>query len=416
MSKDKSIEPNYQKTIYACFVGYIVQAIVNNFAPLLFLTFQKEYHIPLSQITLLVTINFGLQLLVDLLAVGFVDRIGYRASVIIAHFCSAAGLVALALLPELFSDPFIGLLIAVFIYAVGGGLLEVLVSPMVEACPTENKEKTMSMLHSFYCWGYVGMVLVSSLFFAVMGIENWKILACAWALVPFLNAFSFTKTPIATLSDDSGIGLKMGELFRNKVFWILLLLMVCAGASEQSVNQWASTFAEQSLGVSKTVGDLAGPMMFAVMMGVSRTIYGKYGHKIDFNRFMICSGLLCAFSYLVISLSPWPVLGLVGCAVCGFAVGIMWPGTFSLAAVSLKGGGTTMFALLALAGDLGCSGGPTFVGFVSGAFGDNLKAGILAAILFPVVLVIGILVEAAGRKRNELCSGDVPMEAQELRT
>lgn len=396
------MRPTYQKTIYACFTGYIVQAIVNNFAPLLFLTFQKQYDIPLSQITLLVTINFGLQLLVDLLAIGFVDKIGYRASIILAHFCSAAGLISLAFLPELFEKPFTGLLLAVVIYAVGGGLLEVLVSPMVEACPTAHKEKTMSLLHSFYCWGYVGMVLISTLFFALAGIENWKILACIWAMVPFFNAFSFFNTPIAVLgeeSEESGAGKEKDEksctslrcLIKNKTFWILILLMVCAGASEQAVNQWASTFAEQSLGVGKTVGDLAGPMMFAVMMGISRTIYGKYGDKIDFNRFMLFSGMLCVASYLMITLSPLPVMGLIGCAVCGFSVGILWPGTFSLAAASMRGAGTTLFALLALAGDLGCSGGPTFVGLMSGVFGDNLKAGILAGIIFPLVLVVLLL-------------------------
>lgn len=393
------MKPNYNTTIRACFIGYIVQAIINNFAPLLFLTFQTTYQIPLTSITLLITINFGLQLLVDLLAIGFVDRIGYRASVIIAHLCSATGLFALAFLPDLFPDPFTGLLIAVVVYAVGGGLLEVLVSPIVEACPTEHKEKTMSMLHSFYCWGYVGVVLISTLFFALIGIENWRILACIWALVPLFNTFSFVRTPIAPLISDSGSGMRFRELAKNKTFWILALIMVCAGASEQSVSQWASAFAEQSLGVSKTVGDLAGPMLFAVMMGISRTIYGKHGHKIDFNKFITFSGALCILSYLIISLSPWPVMGLIGCGICGFSVGILWPGTFSLAAASIKGGGTTLFALLALAGDLGCSGGPTFVGFISELFDNNLKIGILAAIVFPIVLMIG-LKAGVGRGRS----------------
>ena len=384
------MKTNYQKTLYACFVGYIVQAIVNNFAPLLFLTFQSTYHIPLSSITMLVTINFGLQLLVDLVSVGFVDKIGYRTSLLIAHIFATVGIVALAVLPEIVSDPFAGLLAAVVIYAIGGGLLEVLVSPVVEACPTDNKEKAMSLLHSFYCWGHVGVVLISTVFFRVFGIENWKVLACIWALVPLCNAFLFARVPIASLIKEGEQGYTVKELARQKLFWVFLLMMVCAGASEQAVSQWASTFAEKGLGVSKVIGDLAGPMAFAVLMGSARAFYGKFGEKIDLDKFMAGSSLLCVASYLCISLVPSPVFGLIGCAVCGLSVGIMWPGTFSRASAALPRGGTALFALMALAGDLGCSGGPTLVGMVSSGFGDNLKLGILAAMVFPALLLVGI--------------------------
>ena len=385
------MENQYDKTITACFVGYIVQAVVNNFTPLLFLFFQKSYHIPLSQITLLVTFNFGIQLLVDLLSVGFIDKIGYRASMIIAHVLSAAGLILLTVLPEILPVPFIGILIAVMIYAIGGGLLEVLVSPVVEACPSDNKEKAMSMLHSFYCWGHAGVVLISTLFFYVAGIENWKILAAIWAVIPIGNAFAFAKIPIAPLIEDGESGLELKDLFRIKVFWILLIMMVCAGASEQAVSQWASAFAEKGLGISKAAGDLAGPMAFAVLMGMSRLFYGKYGDRIHLERFMVYSSFLCVLSYLGISLFPIPLLNLISCAVCGLSVGIMWPGTFSKASAALPKGGTAMFALLALGGDIGCSGGPTLVGMVSGALGDNLKMGILAGIIFPVLLLMGII-------------------------
>lgn len=381
----------YNKTITACFAAYIVQAIVNNFVPLLFLTFQRSYSIPLSQITLLVTFNFGVQLLVDLLSVGFVDKIGYRASMIIAHVLSAAGLVLLTVLPEVMPSPFAGILIAVMIYAVGGGLLEVLVSPVVEACPSDNKEKTMSMLHSFYCWGHVGVVLLSTVFFQLFGTQNWKIMALVWAIIPACNAYVFTKVPIASLMEEGETGLKMNELFRIKIFWILLIMMVCAGASEQAVSQWASTFAEKGLGISKTLGDLAGPMAFAILMGTSRAFYGKYGDRINLDKFMIYSSCLCILSYLGVSLLPIPQLSLVACAICGLSVGIMWPGTFSKASAALPRGGTAMFALLALGGDLGCSGGPTLVGMVSSALGDNLKMGILAGIVFPVLLLTGVL-------------------------
>ena len=386
----------YQKTLYACFIGYIVQAIINNFAPLLFITFQNEYNISLSKITLLVTFNFGVQLFVDFISVSFIDRIGYRASIIIAHIFAAAGIASMTFLPGVLSDPFIGLLISVMLYAVGGGIIEVLISPIVEACPTDHKEKAMSLLHSFYCWGQVGVVLISSIFFRVFGIGNWRILAVIWLLVPLFNVFLFLKVPIASLSDNAAV-MPVGMLLRQRVFWLFVLLMFCAGASEMSVSQWASTLAEQGLGVNKTMGDLLGPMFFAVLMGSSRAIYGRYGHRFNLDRFMKFSGLLCILSYIVISLSPWPLVSLIACGICGLSVGIMWPGTFSMAASTIKGGQTAMFAYLALAGDLGCMGGPTLVGFISGALGDNLKLGILSALFFPFALVL--LVGLMARKR-----------------
>ncbi len=381
----------YNKTITACFTAYIVQAVVNNFTPLLLLFFQSSYHIPLSQITLLVSFNFGIQLLTDLLSVGFIEKAGYRVSMITAHVLSAAGLILLTVLPEVLPEPFIGILAAVMVYAAGGGLLEVLVSPVVEACPSDNKEKAMSMLHSFYCWGHAAVVLISTLFFYVAGIENWKILAVIWAAIPIGNAFVFARVPIAPLIEDGESGLELKELFRIKVFWILLVMMVCAGASEQAVSQWASAFAEKGLGISKAAGDLAGPMAFAVLMGLSRLFYGRYGDRIDLERFMVYSCFLCILSYLGISLFPIPQLSLAAAAVCGLSVGIMWPGTFSRASAALPRGGTAMFALLALGGDIGCSAGPALAGAVSGALGDNLKKGILAGIVFPVMLLMGII-------------------------
>ena len=388
---DIFMKPNYNTTIFACFVGYIVQAIVNNFVPLLFITFQHDYQIPLTQITLLVTINFGVQLTVDLLSTLFVDKIGYRTSIVIAQIFSAAGLLMLTFMPEIM-DPFAGILISVIVYAIGGGIIEVLISPIMESCPTDNKEKAMSLLHSFYCWGHVGVVLISTLFFAILGIENWRILAAIWAIIPIINGIIFLKTPIAPLLSADEKGMTLPELFKNKIFWLLMVMMLCAGASEQAVSQWASAFAEQGLGISKAAGDLAGPMAFAICMGASRAIYGKYGDKLDLEKFMMASTMLCVASYLLISLVPSPMLSLIGCAICGLSVGIMWPGTFSKAAISLKTGGTAMFALLALAGDLGCSSGPTLVGFVSDAASGNMKLGILAGIVFPAVMLLSLLI------------------------
>lgn len=389
----------YQKTMYACFVGYIVQAIINNFVPLLFLTFEKNYHIPLSQITMLITFNFGVQLVVDFFAAKYVDRIGYRTSIVLAHVCSAAGLIGLAVLPELFPNSIMGLMIAVVIYAVGGGLIEVLISPIMESCPSKHKEKAMSLLHSFYCWGHVGVVLLSTLFFHFFGIENWKILALVWAIIPVVNGIVFCKVPMASLMEEGETGMTLRELAGNGTFWILMLMMVCSGASEQGVSQWASTFAEKGLQISKTMGDLAGPMFFAILMGASRAFYGKYGDKLDLNRFMVGSSILCVLSYLCISLSPSPLLSLIGCGICGLSVGIMWPGSFSRASQSLPKGGTAMFAMLALAGDVGCGSGPTVVGYVTGLVGEDLKRGILAGVIFPVLLLVGIAL--LHRRTNE---------------
>ena len=320
---------------------------------------------------------------------------------IIAHICAAAGLVLLTVLPELFADPFVGILMSVVIYAVGGGLLEVLVSPIIEACPTDNKEAAMSLLHSFYCWGCTGVVLFSTVFFALFGTEHWKILTLLWVIIPVCNMILFTKVPIYSLHEEGEKGMTMGELFREKVFWFLMIMMVCSGASEQAVSQCASTFAEQGLGITKTIGDLVGPMAFSILMGTSRLIYGKYGDRFDLDQFMKLSTLLCIGSYLLIAFVPVPAVKLVGCAICGFSVGIMWPGTFSKASASLKRGGTVLFALLALAGDLGCSGGPTLVGFVSSAFSNNLRVGIGTSILFPVLLLAGLVLVSS--KRNEKC-------------
>lgn len=384
--------------MYACFIGYIVQAIVNNFAPLLFVTFQNSYQIPLSKITLLITVNFLIQLLIDLLSAGFIDKIGYRASVLLAHGYSVAGIIALTVLPELLPDPFVGILISVMIYAVGGGLIEVLISPIVEACPSDNKEKAMSLLHSFYCWGHVGVVLLSTAFFAVFGTEHWKVLALLWAVIPLCNLIFFTRVPIYSLTEDGEQGCGLRELFRTPVFWRLMVMMLCAGASEQSVSQWASTFAEQGLSVSKTVGDLAGPMAFAFLMGIARLIYGKFGERLPLDRFMKSSVLLCLASYLVLAFVPVPVLGLIGCAICGFSVGILWPGTFSKASVAIKNGGTALFAMLTLAGDIGCAGSPTLAGFVSSVFGNNLHIGVLSAIIFPTAMLISLLLTKTKNK------------------
>ncbi|MGN0526331.1 MAG: MFS transporter [Acutalibacteraceae bacterium] len=384
-------DKRYNKTIYACFSAYIVQAIIVNFAPLLFLTFESSFNIPLGKITMLITINFCAQFVTDLLSAKFIDKIGYRVGIMLANSLCAIGLVSLSVLPFVLSDAFTGLLISTMIYAVGGGLLEVIVSPLVESCPSSNKESAMSLLHSFYSWGQVGVVLISTVFFKVFGIGQWRFAALIWAILPIVNTFVFAKVPIAPLIKDGEKSMTIKELFKTKIFWVLFLMMLCAGASELAVSQWASAFCEQALGVSKTVGDLLGPMMFAVTMGISRVFYGKFGEKIDLDKFMVGSSLLCVASYLMVSLSPSATVGLLGCGVCGLSVGIMWPGSISKASATIKTGGSAMFALLALGGDIGCTTGPTLAGLVSSFLGDDLKKGILSAVIFPILLVGGVL-------------------------
>ena len=396
MTKQK----NYKKTLIACYLGFVTQAISANFTPLLFLTFKSTYGITLEKIAMIPMVFYLTQLIVDLAATKFADRIGYRACVLASQVVSAAGLILMAFLPELLPSPFVGILISVVLYAIGSGLIEVLVSPIVEACPFENKDGVMSLLHSFYCWGAMGVILGSTLFFTVFGIENWKILTLIWAIVPLYNAFNFINCPIERLVED-GKSMSIGALLRTPLFWLLILLMICSGASEATMAQWASAFTESAIGVSKTVGDLAGPCLFAMFMGIARMLYGKFSEKLDLAKVMLICGVMCVGCYLLASLASLPILGLAGCALCGLAVGIMWPGSISLSSQNCPRGGTAMFAFLALAGDLGATVSPAMVGSLSEMEGMTLKTGLLAAVFFPAILVICLLV-LQNVKKNRL--------------
>lgn len=384
-----SIRNDFRHTIAASYIGYITQAIVNNFAPLLFVTFHRTYGISLSRIGLLVTVNFVTQILVDLFSAKFTDRIGYRLNAVLAHIFAAVGLILLGILPELTSDPYLGISIAVVIYAVGGGLTEVIISPIVEACPTDKKGVAMSLLHSFYCWGSVLVVLVSTLLFRLLGLDSWRIISAMWAVIPACNAIYFCFVPINSLADE-GRGMSITGLLKEKVFWVLALLMLCSGASELAMSQWASALAETGLHVSKTAGDLAGPCFFAILMGSGRVLHAHVAERFSLTGYLGACACLCIVSYLVVTFSPLPAISLAACGVCGLSVAAMWPGTFSISSKVCPQGGTTIFALLALAGDIGCSAGPTTVGFVSSALRDNLKLGLLSAIIFPALMLVGL--------------------------
>lgn len=394
---------NYKKTKLACYLGFITQAVAANFAPLLFLKFHTDYDISLGNIALISTFFFFTQLLVDLFCAKYVDKIGYRVCIVASEVCSAAGLAGLALLPEIMPSPFAGIIISVILYAIGSGLIEVLGSPIVEACPFENKEATMSLLHSFYCWGAVGTILVSTVFFMIFGIDSWKWLAVSFAIIPAINIYNFATCPIELLVEE-GQGMGIRKLFSNPMFLIAIVMMVCSGASELAMAQWASAYAESALGFSKAIGDIAGPCMFAVTMGISRVLFGKASDKMNLNRFMIGSGILCFVCYLLASFSDNPIIGLAGCIVCGFSVGIMWPGTISISSKAFPTGGTAMFALLAMAGDLGGSIGPAIVGRVADMFGGSINVGMRIGLLFPstlcfVLCLLNILNHAVNKQK-----------------
>ena len=394
---------NYKKTKLACYLGFITQAVAANFAPLLFLKFHTDYSISLGNIALISTFFFLTQLLVDLFCAKYVDKIGYRVCIVASEVCSAAGLAGLALLPEIMPSPFAGIIISVILYAIGSGLIEVLGSPIVEACPFENKEATMSLLHSFYCWGAVGTILVSTVFLMIFGIDSWKWLAVSFAIIPAINIYNFATCPIELLVEE-GQGMGIRKLFSNPMFLIAIVMMVCSGASELAMAQWASAYAESALGFSKAIGDIAGPCMFAVTMGISRVLFGKASDKMNLNRFMIGSGILCFVCYLLASFSDNPIIGLAGCIVCGFSVGIMWPGTISISSKAFPTGGTAMFALLAMAGDLGGSIGPAIVGRVADMFGGSINVGMRIGLLFPstlcfVLCLLNILNHAVNKQK-----------------
>lgn len=393
---------NYKRTLIACYFGFITQAISANFTPLLFLTFKGTYGISLEMIALIPMVFYLTQLLIDLVATKFVDVIGYRTCVVASQIVSTIGLILMAFLPDILSNPFVGIIISVVLYAIGSGLVEVLLSPIVEACPFENKAGVMSLLHSFYCWGAVGVILGSTLFFVAFGTSYWKILTLIWAAIPLINTFNFLSCPIEQLVKD-GEGMRISQLLKRPVFLLMIILMICAGASEATMTQWTSAFAESALGISKSIGDLLGPCLFAVFMGLARVFNAKFSGRFDLTKIMLYCSIACAGCYLLASLSSIPIFGLVGCALCGLAVGIMWPGTISVSSQKCPNGGTAMFAFLALAGDLGATVSPTMVGTIADAVGGNLKTGLLFATIFPVVMIMLLtLLVCKSKRTNEI--------------
>lgn len=377
---------SFAHTQLACSLSYVSQAIAATFLPLLFIRFQKEFGFSLKSLTGLITITFLTEIIIDAASPFFIKVLGYRRSMILANAFSAAGFAGLSFMADAFDKPYAGIAACVVLYAVGSGFDEVLVSPIVEACPTQNKAGAMGFVHSAFSIGCASVVLLSTLFFNTAGIENWRALALLWAVIPLLNSVFFCFVPIRTLEEEKGRG-KFSDMLKNPLFWLLGTAMVCSGASELSMSQWASAFAEAGLKVSKTTGDLLGPCAFAVLMGASRIIYAKISDKYDISKILTAGSVLCIASYLAASLSHNSFIALLGCCVCGMAVAPMWPGTFSLAAKHIPNASTAMFAAFALLGDLGCTVGPTLVGIVSGAGNNDISKGLLRSAVFPALML-----------------------------
>ena len=376
----------FKWTRVACYMGYITQAIANNFMPLLFLTFEQSYGISLAKISVLIIINFSAQLLTDIVSARVIDRLNLRAVAVTAQFLAVGGLVGMGVLPHIM-DPYAGLVIATLLCAVGGGMDEVIVSPLMEACPGNGKAASMSLLHSFYCWGQAGIILISVGFFAVFGIQNWPILAAAMGLIPFLGGFLFCMVPILRLEGNKG-GFSVRHLFSYKALPWLLLMIFMGGAAEMVMSQWASSFAEAGLHVSKSIGDLLGPCLFALLMGASRLLYAKIAGRVNLLPVITVSAVLCITSYLIAALAPGAMLSLLGCGLCGFAVGVFWPGVYSLAAEKIPDGGVPMFAVLAMAGDMGCLTAPAAAGWIADGQGGDLRLAFLLAAIVPALIIL----------------------------
>lgn len=386
---------------------FIIQALIINFPPILFLHFSTTYGIPLSKITFLVIINFACQFCLDMLSAIFAKHLSYKVMIVASNILAALGLASYAFLPEILPNAYLGLVIATLISAMGSGLIEVIANPIMQSCPKPKKNFSMGFLHSFYCWGALGVVLISTLLLLWTGMGSWKLLALLWALIPAVNTVIFLVSPMNQPSAELEETSSLSKLVKTKMFWLFIFIMILGGACEQAMAQWASAFAETVLTEinivpesAKLFGDLLGPCFFALTMALSRMIYPKVCEKYDLRRVMILSSILCAICYAVAAITQNPFVSLIGCGVCGFSVGIMWPGTLDLAGKTCTFVGTALFAMLSLAGDLGCLTGPALIGFTADILGGNLKAGMTAAILLPSLLTVILLLFKAKPQKN----------------
>ncbi|MCQ2477954.1 MAG: MFS transporter [Clostridia bacterium] len=379
---------NLKQTKLACYIGYIVQAIINNFLPILFIVFQTNLDLTYEQLGRIVFINFFTQLLSDAVTPSVVKRIGYKGCAVLCHIFVTTGLIMLTVLTGIMSNTYLALIISVVVYAFGSGMIEVVISPIMELLPTENKAKNMAFLHSFYCWGQTFTVAVTTFMVLLLGYGNWRFIPLVWAIVPLFNTVLFLK--VTVIEPNEVKGSFSNRNFLSKEFICFIIFMICAGASEISMASFASVFAQNALGVSKLTGDLLGPCSFAVCMGIGRVLYGAFSDKISIKKALILNNILCVICYLTVAFTNINFLSLVFCALCGFSVSLLWPGTYSLAAKRFGGGNTVMFSIFALCGDIGCSAGPWLLGYIADVSG-SLKKGFAVCTVFPLVMILAAL-------------------------
>lgn len=379
------LEKKYLPTKLAGYVGFIVQAIVNNFLPILFIVFQDVYGLGYEKLGRLIVINFATQMFIDFITPKIIHKLGYRRAAFLCQFTACVGLCLMAVLPRFMSNTYLAIIISIVFYATGSGLMEVILSPMIEMLPTGNKSGNMAVLHSFYCWGQTVVVPLTTLMVFIFGRENWTYIPLVWAVVPFVNMFTFLRVPIVEPDSEEKQSTFL-ELARTPKFVVYMVMMLCAGASEIAMSQWSSLFVEQALGVSKAIGDIVGPCLFALFMALGRVIYASLSKKVSFTRLLIWLNLLCFICYVMVALCHIAVLSLVFCALCGLSVSISWPGIYSAGARTFKTGGAVMFSAFAMCGDTGCALGPGLVGLV--AEYTNLNVGFLVAAVFPLIMVI----------------------------
>lgn len=403
---------DYRLTIRCCYLGMFVQAIVINLAPILFIPFKEQLGLTFEQLGRLILINFVTQVAFDLIAGATVTRLGVRRMVVAAHILVTLGLWLFAWLPGRLTSPYAGLVIGTIVFSMGGGVLELLLSPIINAVPSERKAADMSLLHSFYAWGQMTVILLTALAVFVLPAGPWRWVAPFWSIVPALGAWGFSRAPIPPFVEEEKRH-RLRELLRVPAFLAAMLGLALAGASEIAISQWISAFAEKALRFPKLLGDLGGVCLFAAALGVGRTWYGLYGHKVCIRTRMIGGALLATVMYVLASLSPWPWVSLLACVMSGLAVSLFWPGLLSLTAVRFPLAGASMFAVLCAAGDMGCALAPWAVGLcadrvtalgLGGGMGwtpeaFGLRMGLLAGALFPfglLLVLIGLRQKGAG--------------------
>lgn len=410
------MEKNDKRVKLACYATNITMSVIGNLSPLLFLTFRSLYDISYSLLGLLILINFCTQLCVDLIFSFFSHKFNIALTVKLTPVIAFVGLGFYALSPILFSQNiYLGLVLSTIVFSAASGLAEVLISPVIAALPSENPEREMSKLHSVYAWGVVFVILVGTLFLLFCGGTNWQWLAAIFMLVPMLAACLFFTAKLPVLETPERVSGALA-LLKNKKLWLCFFGIFLGGASECTMGQWSSSYLEQALGLEKVWGDIFGVAMFAVALGLGRTLYGKFGKNIE--KVLFLGGLGAAVCYLVAAISNIPLLGLIACALTGFCVSMLWPGSLIVASERVPQGGVFVYAMMAAGGDLGASVAPQLVGIVTDAVSQNaaaaefavelgitseqlgMKTGMLLGAVFPIIAVFVYLVLMKTKKKS----------------